>query len=79
MDSTQNTLNLNSNISDFHESLRDEINEIMKYKWYMGERMHRDPLEVYTLDDICKEWILNYAETFRILWQQRKKDKSQNV
>jgi hypothetical protein len=61
--------------NDFEESLKAEIDEIMKYKWYLGEKIHRDPLETQSIDDICKDWIVKHAQSFRKFWEERKKQK----
>jgi hypothetical protein len=57
--------------SEMQECLRLQIVEIEKYKWCLGEAMRRDPLEVYTMNDICMEWIRNHAADFRKWWQSR--------
>jgi hypothetical protein len=60
--------------ADLLESLRAEIEEIEKFKWYLGERLGHDPLLDRSMNDICQEWINNYAAEFRRWWQERKKN-----
>jgi len=60
---------------DLLESLRAEIKEIEKFKWYLGERLGHDPLNDRSMNDICEEWINNYAADFRKWWQQEQKKK----
>jgi hypothetical protein len=49
-----------------------EIDEIQRYKWYLGERLRHDPLLDRSMDDICREWIDKYAAEFRKTWESRK-------
>jgi hypothetical protein len=56
------------------ECLRAEIEEIEKFKWYLGERLGHDPLLDRSMNDICQEWISKYAADFRKWWQQQKKN-----
>ena len=51
-----------------HDFLVAQIDEIYRYKWFMGEEIHYDPLYTYSMDDICMMWILNNAQTFRVEW-----------
>jgi hypothetical protein len=57
--------------ADLLETIRAEINEIEKFKWYLGERLGHDPLQDRSMNDICEEWIAKYAADFRKWWQQR--------
>jgi Zn-dependent peptidase ImmA (M78 family) len=50
------------------EYLNAQLEEIYIYKWCLGIEMHRDPLEQYTLNDICIMWINNNANSFRNKW-----------
>jgi hypothetical protein len=60
------------------ESLRAEIEEIEKFKWYLGERLGHDPLQDRSMNDICQEWITSYAADFRKQWQEeRRKNQKQ--
>ena len=54
-----------SNESLFRECLFAQLEEIMQYKWFLGESMRRDPLEVMSMDEICLQWIEKYAAQFR--------------
>lgn len=56
---------------DFRKSLYAQLEEIMKYKWYLGEAMKRDPLECMSMDEICLQWIEKYAKQFREYWKSR--------
>jgi hypothetical protein len=55
-----------------------EIDEIQRYKWYLGERLRHDPLLDRSMDDICKEWIDKYAAEFRKTWESRKSGAASN-
>jgi hypothetical protein len=57
---------------DFKQFLFAQLEEIMKYKWYLGEEMKRDPLECMSMDSICLEWIEKYAKEFREYWIKKK-------
>ena len=48
--------------------LEAQLEEIYRYKWIMGEEMHNDPLNNYSMNDICFMWILNNAKEFRNEW-----------
>lgn len=76
MSDEDNKFDMNSVFSnaDLLESLRAEIEEIEKFKWYLGERLGHDPLLDRSMNDICQEWINNYAAEFRRWWQERKKN-----
>jgi hypothetical protein len=56
---------------DLGDAVRAEIDEILKYKWYLGERLGHDPLQDRSMNDICREWIEQYAAEFRVWWQNR--------
>lgn len=47
-----------------------QIEEVYKYKWIMGEQMHKDPLEEFTLNEIFFMWINENAVSFRQQWIQ---------
>lgn len=66
---------VDSSLSDqeMRDCINAEVEEIMKYKWYMGERLKHDPLQDRTMNDICKEWIEKHAADFRKSWQSRRK------
>ena len=56
------------------EVIRAEIEEIEKYKWYLGERLGYDPLNDRTMNDICLEWIEKHARAFRKHWEEVNKN-----
>jgi hypothetical protein len=56
------------------ETLRAEIEEIEKYKWYLGERLGYDPLRDRSMNDICQEWIEKYAQAFRQHWEDTRRN-----
>jgi hypothetical protein len=58
---------------EMEEAIKAEINEIEKYKWYLGEKLGHDPLLDRSMDDICREWIEKHAEEFRKHWEEAKK------
>jgi len=58
---------------DLNEALQEEIKEIEKYKWYMGEKLRRDPLTDRSMNDIAREWIEQHAAEFRSSWTVKKK------
>ena len=57
---------------EMEETIKAEINEIEKYKWYLGERIGHDPLNDRSMNDICKEWIEKHAMAFRKHWEEEK-------
>jgi|GEM_PF-2377250 hypothetical protein len=57
---------------EFRACLFAQLDEIMKYKWYLGEAMKRDPLECMSMDEICLRWIEKYAKEFRAHWNSQK-------
>jgi hypothetical protein len=67
----QSDCNFMPSHADLLETIRAEINEIEKFKWYLGERLGHDPLQDRSMNDICEEWIAKYAADFRKWWQQR--------
>lgn len=54
------------------ECLKAQVEEIEKHKWNLGVELGRNPLEVRSLNDICREWIERYAASFRKWWDERK-------
>jgi hypothetical protein len=54
---------------DMEETMKAEIEEIEKYKWCLGERIGHDPLADRSMNEICKEWIQQYARSFRENWK----------
>ncbi|HAJ79263.1 MAG TPA: hypothetical protein DCO75_05785 [Fibrobacteres bacterium] len=80
MDEKEKKFDMNSVFTNANllESLRAEIEEIEKFKWYLGERLGHDPLQDRSMNDICQEWITNYAADFRKQWQEeRRKNQKQ--
>ncbi len=63
--------NMSEYEKDFRICLFEELEEIMKYKWILGEKMKRDPLESLSMNDICLEWIEKYAGEFREYWNKK--------
>ena len=51
--------------------LNDEMAEIERYKWCLGVQLCHDPLEDKSINDICFEWITQYAKEFREAWENR--------
>jgi hypothetical protein len=64
------------NHADIRQSLHAEIDEILKYKWYLGEKLGYDPLNDRSLNDICHEWIEKYAADFRQWWEKNNPQRS---
>ncbi len=54
------------------ECLAAQVEEIKRHKWNLGVELGRDPLEVRSLNDICRDWIEKYAGSFRKWWEERK-------
>jgi hypothetical protein len=50
---------------EMEETMKAEIEEIEKYKWYLGERIGHDPLLDLSMNEICREWIQQNARSFR--------------
>ena len=63
--------------NEFREHLLAELEEILRYKWYLGEEMKQDPLESMSMDEICLQWINKYAEAFRNNWKREMKQKTE--
>jgi hypothetical protein len=57
---------------EMKETITAQIEEIEKYKWYLGERIGHDPLLDRSMNDICKEWIQKHALGFREHWNAQK-------
>jgi hypothetical protein len=62
-------------MSDMQKSIMVQLEEIDKYKWYLGEALKRDPLQDRSYDDICMEWIQKHAADFRKWWEERQNTK----
>jgi hypothetical protein len=60
---------------ELEETIKAEIQEIEKYKWYLGERIGHDPLLDKSMNEICKEWIQQNARSFREHWEMIKRKK----
>jgi hypothetical protein len=60
---------------EMEETIKAEIEEIEKYKWYLGEHIGHDPLMDKSLNEICKEWIQQNARSFREHWEMVKRNK----
>lgn len=52
----------------FREYMEAQLEEIYKFKWILGVKMHTDPLTKFSMNDISMMWILNNAENFRKEW-----------
>lgn len=39
------------------------------YRWNLGTQLCRDPLNDRSINDICIEWITQYAAEFRKQWE----------
>ena len=55
---------------DLPEFLQAQYEEVQKYKWYLGERLHRDPLQDRTFDEIYQEWYATYGKEYRKEWYE---------
>ncbi|MBN1306348.1 MAG: hypothetical protein JXA18_00420 [Chitinispirillaceae bacterium] len=62
---------LNEFEEEFRSCLFAELEEIMKYKWFLGEAMKKDPLESMSMNEICLQWIEKYAKEFREYWKNK--------
>lgn len=51
---------------DFEEFLRQERDEILKYKWIVSEKAGKD-----LGNEACMEWIRNHAKEFRAMWDMK--------
>jgi hypothetical protein len=56
---------------EIRKSLEAEIQEMEKYKWYLGEQIRHDPLKDRSLNDIYCEWVDKYAADFRKSWESK--------
>jgi hypothetical protein len=50
------------------EYLIDQLNEIDKFKFELGIKMNKDPLSIYTMNEIYEMWIITNAKKFREDW-----------
>jgi hypothetical protein len=73
MDQKNDSSSLNK---EMEETIKAEISEIEKYKWYLGERIGHDPLLDRSMNEICKEWIQQNARGFRENWEKTKRNKT---
>lgn len=55
---------------EMKEFLRSQCEEILKYKWCLGEKLHHDPLLDKTINEIGHEWIQLYAREYRKKWEE---------
>ena len=58
---------------EMRKIIESEIQEMEKYKWYLGVQLQHDPLQDRSLNDIYCEWIQKYAADFRKYWDSKKK------
>jgi hypothetical protein len=53
-------------IMDTQQANRKQIQEIDRYIWILGVRMHRDPRSVWGADRLAMRWIKKYAKKWRL-------------
>ena len=56
---------------EFKQFMKDQRSEILKYKWCLGKRIHHDPLEDMSMNELCHNWITRYAREFRDTWENK--------
>ena len=56
---------------DFKDFMESQRQEIEKYKWCLGEKLHHDPLLDKSYNEICNEWISNFSSKYRKEWEER--------
>ena len=56
---------------DTRKSIEAEIQEMERYKWYLGVQLQHDPLQDRSLNEIYCEWIAKYAADFRKFWEKK--------
>lgn len=54
---------------EMHRYCTMQIAEIEKHKYFLGLKLGYDPLRDRTMNDIAREWIVNYGENFRAYWE----------
>jgi hypothetical protein len=59
---------MNPRIDQFSEYLNQQLIEIEKFKFTLGEQLGHDPLEDYSMNEIALMWISLYAAEFRKQW-----------
>lgn len=66
------------NSVELKEFLAAQCEEILKYKWCLGEQLHHDPLLDKTMEDIGHEWIQLFARRYREEWEEKRKKEVNN-
>lgn len=52
----------------FEKYLRQQIFEIKKFRYTLSTIIGRDPLELFSMNEIASIWITLYASEFRKYW-----------
>jgi hypothetical protein len=58
---------------DLRESAQAEREEMLKYKWYLGEKLGHDPEDDRPAWEIFAEWVDRYAAAFRQHWEAQRR------
>jgi len=53
---------------EFADYLEAQCDAIEEFKWILGVHLDRDPLELFTFDEIAVLWIDRFAASFRTDW-----------
>ncbi len=46
--------------------------EIIKFRWALEIELQHDPLDDYSMNQICEMWISLHAKEFREYWEESK-------
>lgn len=59
---------------ELKDFMKDQCQEIEKYKWCLGVKLCHDPLLDKSYNDICDEWINNFSIQYRKEWEDKHKN-----
>jgi hypothetical protein len=58
---------------DLRESAEAQREEMLKYKWYLGEHLNHDPEDDRPAWEIFAEWTDKYGSAFRKYWKEQRR------
>lgn len=64
-----------SDQDDLIDCVKAQINEMERFKWFLGEQLGHDPLNDRSLNEIYEEWIEKYGADYRKRWDEKKRQK----
>jgi len=60
---------------ELRESAQAEREEMLKYKWYLGEKLGHDPENDRPAWEIFAEWVARHAAGFRKNWDAQRRER----